>query len=70
MKLAVLYSNDCPKCKILEKQLDDAKIPFIKSNHFEDVIARGFRSAPILLLEDDTMMVFNEALKYIMKKRG
>lgn len=66
--MLTLYSNDCPRCKVLEQALKDANIEFEKSKDFKKVMSQGYRSAPVLELEYGTMMPFEIALVYIKNK--
>ena len=59
-----LYSNNCPKCKILEKLLNDKGFKFEKTDDFTKLIKLGFRSAPVLE-SLGSLMTFDQAIKYI-----
>lgn len=65
----VLYSTNCPKCKVLEAKLNEAKI---KHDIIEDpdlMMAKGFMESP-MLEEDGFVMNFIEAVKWINTKGG
>lgn len=51
----VLYSNGCPRCKILESKLKNKGLEFKKSDDADIVISNGFRTFPILEIEGEFM---------------
>lgn len=63
----VLYTIDCPKCKILEKMLNSKNIEFIKSYDVDYMIQKGFKMLPMLSV-DENIMDFSEAVKWIKNK--
>jgi glutaredoxin len=66
----ILYSNSCPKCKILEEMLIDKGFIFQKTNNFAKLIRLGFRSAPVLEIENtDILLTYDEAIIYIKGDR-
>ena len=64
----ILYSTDCPRCKVLEKKLEQKNIKFEINKNVEEIntIAEqfGFSSAPLLMV-DDQVMEFGQANTYI-----
>ena len=63
-----LYTTNCPKCKVLEKKLDELNLTYDKV-YDNDVILSVSRqhkilSAPILQVDDDYYK-FSDALNYI-----
>lgn len=66
--MVTLYSNDCPKCKLLKNRLDAMGIEYETSQDFKSLFNEGFRSAPILQLEDGTKLRFEDAIKYLQKR--
>jgi len=65
--LIILYSNDCPKCKILKQKLDQKQITYEECNDVELMIKKGFLSMP-MLERDGKVMNFNEAIKWVISK--
>lgn len=63
----VLYTIDCPKCKILEKMLNSKNIEFIKSHDVDYMIQKGFKMLPMLSV-DENIMDFSESVKWIKNK--
>lgn len=60
----ILYSTDCPKCKILENQLKEKGIVFKKNEDVDEMLALGLKTAPSFK-HNDQIMSFNEALMFI-----
>ena len=55
-----LYTTHCPKCKILTKKLEMAGAPFTQCEDIQEMMRMGFKSAPILKV-DDQIYLFKEA---------
>lgn len=51
-KNIVLFSNECSKCRILEHKLNEKKIVFTKESNLDEIIKQGFRSIPVLKVND------------------
>ena len=64
--MITLYSTNCPKCKVLEKKLDQANIAYSLNTTFnvEDIIARGFEEVPLLEVNGE-LLKFTEAVNWI-----
>lgn len=60
----ILYSTNCPKCKILETQLKEKEITFEKNENVDEMLALGLKTAPAFK-HNDQIMSFNEALVFI-----
>lgn len=63
----ILYSTHCPKCTILEKKLKDKGVIYDEVNDVDTMIGLGFTEVPMLVI-NDRIMGFNEAVKWIMLK--
>lgn len=52
-----LYSNDCPRCKVLEKKLEQSEIEFVLNKDLDTLLevanSHNFQSAPILQIDDN-----------------
>lgn len=59
-----LFSNGCPKCKILKSKLDEKGLQYETSDNIQEVINLGFRTVPLLVV-DDSIMDFNKAITWI-----
>lgn len=65
----ILYSNDCPKCKILKTKLDEKNIQYEVFSDVKEMVKRGMMSMP--MLEDNgEIMTFFEAIKYVDNYNG
>lgn len=62
--MVTLFTTNCPKCNTLEMQLLQSKIDFRKENNIQEVIDKGFTSAPVLKV-DDEYLIFGDAIKWI-----
>jgi len=49
----VLYSNDCPKCKVLKMKLDQKNAQYEVCSELDELIARGIMSMPVLRINDE-----------------
>ena len=63
----ILYSIDCPKCKVLQKKLSDARIQYAYCTDREEMVYRGITSLPMLLV-NDVLLDFSEALDWISEQ--
>jgi len=61
----ILFSNNCPKCKILKTKLDQKQITYEECNDVDIMIENGFLSMPMLQV-DGEIMNFNEAIKWVI----
>ncbi len=50
--IITLYSNDCPKCKVLEAKLNSKGIKFSKNADVAQLASFGMRSLPVLKIEE------------------
>lgn len=63
----ILYSTDCPKCKVLESKLKEKNIAFdlvTGEEAINSIQEKGYMTAPLLSVDDDTMD-FGEAVKWV-----
>lgn len=44
----ILFSNGCPKCKILKQKLDQKNVVYEECNDMDVMLSKGFMSMPIL----------------------
>lgn len=61
--MIILYTIDCPKCKILEKKLAQANVEYEACKDIEIIASKGFNSMPVLDV-DGQIMSFGEAVKW------
>ena len=64
-----LFSTNCPRCKVLAQKLTDKGIEFNISEDVDEMIRRGFRSAPVLDVDGESMD-FSTAVKWVDSKEG
>ena len=60
----ILYSTNCPKCKVLEKKLNSSGIDYSIITDVDVMEQKGFQSAPVLEV-DDKIYEFSEAVKWL-----
>ena len=63
----ILYSTNCPKCKILEKKLTEKNIKFTKNNNVIEMSELGIDKVPVLSIASK-MLSFVEANKWINER--
>ena len=61
----VLYSTKCPRCKVLEQKLKKKGLEYIEENDVQEMIAMGFKSAPLLSVDGAKPMEFAQAVQWI-----
>ena len=62
--MIILYSTNCPKCKILEQKLKSKNIEYIEFTDVDKMIEMGFSVMPMLEV-DGIVMDFGTANKWI-----
>ena len=65
----ILYSTNCPKCKVLEKKLVQKNIQYTKIENLDILREKGFTFLPVLEVGSSTLN-FKEAVDYINKIGG
>lgn len=60
----ILYTIDCPKCKILEAKLNQKKINYTKITDVSVMEQKKYFTLPILEVDDKTMP-YREAVKWV-----
>ena len=69
MEQITLYSTHCPKCKILQKKLDDKKIQYTLCEDIEVMKSKNIMSAPMLGVNDKILDFYN-AVKFVNDYKG
>ena len=64
MDKIILYSNNCPRCKILKKKLDDNKINYEIIDNVNTMIDKGLSTVPVLEI-NGRMLDFKEAVEWV-----
>lgn len=67
--MITLYSTHCPKCKLLEKQLQKLNTEYEVIDDKKVMLDMGFQSAPKLEV-NGRIMDYQEAIKWVMGKIG
>ena len=62
--MIILYSTNCPKCKVLEQKLKSKNIEYIEFTDVNKMIEMGFSVMPMLEVEG-VIMDFGTANKWI-----
>lgn len=65
--MITLYTIDCPKCRILEKKLEQANIQYEVCKDRETIVSKGFDLMPVLDV-DGQIMGFSEAVKWVNER--
>ena len=60
----ILYSTNCPRCKVLKAKLDEKGIPYELCTDVKTMYSRGFLEAPVLDVNGD-LMNFSQAIKFV-----
>ena len=63
----ILYSTNCPKCKVLETKLKNKNIEFEICDDVDLMLSKGIQQAPYLEV-DNELMDFSNAIKWVNEK--
>ena len=66
-KMIILYSTNCPKCKVLATKLEEKDIEFRIVDNVDEMVEKGFTSIPILEVDGEAMD-FMTAVNWINQK--
>lgn len=61
------YSNDCPRCNILQQKLDEKGVMYEKVSDVEIMKQKGFMSVPMLEV-DENIMNYLEAINWVKEQ--
>ena len=64
MDKVILYSNNCPRCKILKRKLDDNKINYEIIDDVDIMIDKGLSTVPVLEI-NGRMLDFKDAVEWV-----
>lgn len=64
MVIPILYSTDCPKCKVLKAKLEQKGIEYYETDDVNILEQKGIMSVPVLAI-DDNYMLFKEAIDWV-----
>jgi hypothetical protein len=65
--MITLYSNDCPKCKILKLKLKDKNIEYNLCSDIDTMISKGFQAMPKLEV-NEAIMDFADAINWVKEQ--
>lgn len=65
-----LYSNDCPKCRVLKAKLDSKDIIYEKISDIDLMMEKGIESVPVLELDNGELLDFSSAIKWVNHQEG
>ena len=60
----ILYTTHCPKCKVLQKKLNQNNISYIINQDIDKMLQLGILSAPALEI-DNIILDFGQAIKWL-----
>ena len=63
-KNVILFSNECPRCKVLKKKLQKCEINYSENTDSNKVLELGLTSFPMLKV-NEKMLDFREAVQWI-----
>ncbi len=66
--MITLYSTGCPKCRILQKKLDAACVPYTVIADVDEMLQMGIESVPVLKVGDD-LLSFEKAVLYADRQK-
>lgn len=64
----VLFSNNCPRCKVLKTKLEQNNIEFEENNDVEFMLQKGFTTTPVLEV-NGIIYNFKEAVEWIKEQQ-
>lgn len=53
--MIVLYSTDCPKCKVLKKKLEEKGIAYQENNSVKEMLSLGINQVPVLKVNGELL---------------
>lgn len=62
--MITLYTIDCPKCRVLEKKLNEKGISFITNKDVDEMLSKGIQSTPVLEV-DGNLLFFSDAISWV-----
>lgn len=65
----ILYSNDCPRCKVLKKKLKDNGVMYTENSDIAEMLSLGITQVPVLEV-DGSFMDYTAAMQWADSKGG
>lgn len=63
----ILYSNGCPRCRVLKQKLDTKSINYTEENSVEKMLTLGIEQVPVLSV-DGEILAFSQANEWVNKQ--
>ena len=63
----ILYSNGCPRCRVLKQKLDAKSITYAEENSVDKILAMGISQVPVLSV-DGELLAFGQANEWVNKQ--
>lgn len=63
----VMFSTHCPKCKVLQKKLDEVGVSYTENCDVDAMMELGIQQAPMLLVGDE-LMDFTRAIAWVRQQ--
>ena len=60
----ILYTTDCPRCRVIKAKLNKADIRYSTVTSVDEMVGLGINEVPVLEV-DGRRMGFSEALRFI-----
>ena len=70
MNKIILYSTNCPRCKILTMKLQQKNIAYEEINDVGQMTAKGFKEVPKIELADGTILDFKQAIEWVKEQNN
>lgn len=61
----ILYSSNCPRCKVIESKLKTNSMNYIVNSDTNEMRSKGFTEVPMIQLPDGTILNFHEAIIWL-----
>ena len=61
--MVTLYSNNCPRCRVLKKKLEEKKIEYNEVNDIDQMVEMGCNTTPVLEV-DGQFFDFSQAIQW------
>lgn len=65
MNKVILYTTHCPKCRILEKKLQDKRVEYDTVEDVEEMKKIGISTVPVLSVPDKGNLQYLDAIKFV-----
>lgn len=67
MNSIILYTTNCPKCKVVETKLNNLNISYTTCTDVDKMIELGIQSAPALEV-NGTLMDFKQTINWLKEQ--